>query len=311
MKTSVAFVIPCHNEEETLPSLLHDLGKLAGRQTLETRLVLIDDGSQDNTRDMLRRLESAGVPGFQGAVRLILHDYRQGQDQALLDGLALAFEDGCDAALTMDADGQHPPETAFAMVDVWRTGKALVIHAVRTMDSSIPRRRTAISRFLDRRLLPEGFPAGTSQLKLLARRPLQHLLETPGRKPLGLRPAAARLPGPHAFVSYRQPQRRAGRSAWSAPRLACLALDALFALSPWPLRQAFRLALGAAALALLSQPRLALAASALALALLARGLENVRRELRKEPPVIARQQGTRSGRAGHLRSAPAHRQSSL
>ena len=95
-------------------------------------------------------------------------------------------------------------------------------------------------------------------------------------------------------LSYRQPQRRAGHSAWSVPRLACLALDALFALSPWPLRQASRLALGAAALALLGQPRLSLAAGALALALLARGLENVRRELRKEPPIVSSTSPTNS-----------------
>ena len=276
-----------------MAGLLQDLGKLTGRQTLDFRLVLIDDGSKDNTRDMFRRLESAGVPGFQG-VRLILRDYRQGQDQALLDGLALALEDGCDAALAMDADGQHPPETAFAMVDAWRSGKASVVHAARTTDSHVSGRRAAVSRFLDRQFLPKGFPAGTSQFKLLAHRPLRHLLETPGRKPLGLRPAAARLPGPHAFVSYRQPQRRAGRSAWSIPRLARLALDALFALSPWPLRQAFRLALGAAALAFLGQPRLSLAAGALALALLARGLENVRRELRKEPPIVSSTSPTNS-----------------
>ncbi|MDQ6907997.1 MAG: glycosyltransferase family 2 protein [Chloroflexota bacterium] len=77
--------IPCYNEEETLPAVLADLPKsLPGID--EIQVVVIDDGSDDQTANLARMLGAYVVP----------HTGNK--------GLAAAFQTGLDACLTLGAD---------------------------------------------------------------------------------------------------------------------------------------------------------------------------------------------------------------
>jgi glycosyltransferase involved in cell wall biosynthesis len=99
---SVACVIPALDAAATL-------GTLAGRlrEVLpHASIVVVDDGSADATSDVAR--SSCDV--------LVRFPVNRGKGAALRAGIAAALERGADVVVTIDADGQHPPEAAPSLV---------------------------------------------------------------------------------------------------------------------------------------------------------------------------------------------------
>jgi glycosyltransferase involved in cell wall biosynthesis len=69
------------------------------------RVIVVDDGSDDDTSDIAR---DAGA-------MVVRHARNAGKGAALHSGLRRAVVLGADAAVTIDADGQHPPEEAVRL----------------------------------------------------------------------------------------------------------------------------------------------------------------------------------------------------
>jgi len=90
----VSVVMPAYNEEAVIGALLERVGAL--NQVDE--IVVVDDGSQDNTPAVV-----AAYP----KVRLVRHPYNIGNGAAIKSGIRAAKGD---VILLMDSDGQHPPE---------------------------------------------------------------------------------------------------------------------------------------------------------------------------------------------------------
>jgi len=96
-------IVPCFNEEGSLPGLAARLARLrdelAARGGLE--VVLVDDGSRDGTAELAQRL-FGGWPGF----RLVRHPQNRGLGAAFATGIGAAR-----GALvgTLDADGSYDP----------------------------------------------------------------------------------------------------------------------------------------------------------------------------------------------------------
>jgi glycosyltransferase involved in cell wall biosynthesis len=84
-------LIPCFNEEKAIREVVWsaiDLGK---------RVIVVDDGSEDRTCEMVSRLP----------VTLLKHGSRRGKGEALRTGFREALRLGLDGVVTMDGDGQH------------------------------------------------------------------------------------------------------------------------------------------------------------------------------------------------------------
>jgi glycosyltransferase involved in cell wall biosynthesis len=80
-------------------------------------VVVVDDGSRDGTG------EAAAAIG----VRVLTHDINLGKGRALKTAFDHLFEAGYDAVVTIDADGQHPPEEMPKLLAPWREGADLVL----------------------------------------------------------------------------------------------------------------------------------------------------------------------------------------
>jgi dolichol-phosphate mannosyltransferase len=124
-KKKLSIIIPCHNEEATLPVTLVKLYEFSARlEEMDVEWVFIDDGSRDATLDIL--IQYADSPGSINC-QIVSLSRNFGHQAAIAAGL-----DYCrgDIAVVIDADLQTPLETIHPMLDL--SGKGIdVVHAVR------------------------------------------------------------------------------------------------------------------------------------------------------------------------------------
>jgi glycosyltransferase involved in cell wall biosynthesis len=229
-KPTLAIVIPVFNEEQVLPELFSRLEALfAGSTDCEWRAVFVNDGSRDSTAAMVR---AQGAKD--GRFELVELSRNFGFQAALAAGLSHAA--GADAAVTMDADLQDPPEVIPAMVAAWRSG-ADVVRAVRRSRQETGVRRVGFDLFhaVFGRLTDTPVESNTGTFGLLGRPALEAFGRLPERHRFfpGLR---AWIGFPTADVAYDRQERAAGRPKQTFARLVRYAVDGFFSFSYLPLR---------------------------------------------------------------------------
>lgn len=120
----LSVVVPLYNENAGLmhfhESLMDVLREAVGR---DYEIIYCDDGSTDNTADIVRRLHEADK-----RIKLVSFTRNFGKEIATTAGLAKA--EGA-ATITLDADGQHPVELIPDFLERWKVGSKVVI-GVRT-----------------------------------------------------------------------------------------------------------------------------------------------------------------------------------
>lgn len=117
-KIKLCVIIPAFNEEDAVGDVVGQMLSSAAKTDYETSIVVIDDGSKDNT---------AMVAKAHGAI-VIRHILNSGAGGATSTGLSYAEQNKYDIAVTADADGQHSPVDVFACVDeLINTGADLLI----------------------------------------------------------------------------------------------------------------------------------------------------------------------------------------
>jgi glycosyltransferase involved in cell wall biosynthesis len=109
--SGVLVIVPAFNEESTIGNVLCALR----REAPEIDVVVINDGSTDNTAEIVR-----GVHG----VELISLPYNMGIGSAMQTGYRYACQEGYDVAVQCDADGQHPVEEIHKLVRTVESGRA-------------------------------------------------------------------------------------------------------------------------------------------------------------------------------------------
>ena len=100
----VGFVIPAYQARASVAAVVRGLQRELGASA-DSPIVVVDDGSTDGTSEAAR---STGV-------RVVRHPQNLGKGCALRTGFAALLEAGADAAVCVDADGQHPPEEAVRL----------------------------------------------------------------------------------------------------------------------------------------------------------------------------------------------------
>ena len=117
----LSLVIPAFNEQENIPVTAERMKEILSPIT-EYELIFVDDGSKDNTWQIIKELseKDTSVKG--------LHFSRNfGKEGAIFAGLKAA---GGDCVAVIDCDLQHPPELLPEMLDAWNNG-AEVVEAVK------------------------------------------------------------------------------------------------------------------------------------------------------------------------------------
>lgn len=225
-----SIVVPAHNEASNLKRLHEELSTaLAG---LNWRLLLINDGSTDNTFEVASTLSQAD-----SRVRLLSFSRNFGKEAAMLAGLRASFDMDADAVLIMDADLQHPPAVARLLIDkMEETGTAQVVaRRDRQGDGWF---RTLLShgfyRFINH-LTSVKLIDGEGDFRLMSRQVVASLLALPehGRFSKGL---FAWVGFPAEVVEYQNVPRAGGKSSWSLRALCNYAISGVIGFSAKPLR---------------------------------------------------------------------------
>lgn len=135
-KTQAWIVIPAFREEKRISSFIHDLVKTLKSVSDQNQfhILVVNDGSPDQTAASVQNLETTFTPDFTVQCISLLRNF--GHQSALVCGLLHAAKSGADFAVTMDADGEHPPKVILEMIQHWKKGEPLV-HTLRKKNENL------------------------------------------------------------------------------------------------------------------------------------------------------------------------------
>ena len=224
----ISVLIPLYNEGSHVRELLSDLNSALQQTGCRFELLLVDDGSVDDTWERIKD-EAGKLPNLH-AVRL---SRNFGKELALCAGLERARGEGI---VVMDGDGQHPPSLLPTMIETWRTSGADIIEAVkrRRGRESLTSRFGALTFYLILNKLSGFDLKGASDFKLIDRRVVDTWLRMRERN-VFFRGMTAWMGFNAVQIPFDVPARRTGKSHWSYLRRAKLALVGITTFSSFPL----------------------------------------------------------------------------
>ena len=225
----ISLVVPLYKEAAYLRAFLSNVTTELGKTGFAYELVVIDDGSPDDTWNILSE-EATKISNLH-ALRL---SRNFGKELALCAGLEHARGD---AIIIMDGDGQHPPSLLPEIVRLWRTTGADIVEAVKTKrgPESFPGRMGALLFYVTLNKLAGVNLKGVSDFKLISRKAVNAWLEMPERN-VFFRGMTAWLGFTHVQVPFEVPGRVEGSTGWSFPTRLKLALTGISAFSSLPLQ---------------------------------------------------------------------------
>jgi len=117
--SKLSVIVPVYDERNTVVEIVRRMRAVDLPVDLE--IVIVDDGSTDGTRDVLRQLADS-------TVRVVLHEHNQGKGAAIRTGLEKVTGD---LVLIQDADLEYDPEDWPKLLNPVLRGKAQVVYGSR------------------------------------------------------------------------------------------------------------------------------------------------------------------------------------
>lgn len=232
----VYFVIPCYNEQAVLSETTRQLTEKItgmveeGMLSCESRILYVDDGSTDQTWEMICRYheENPYVDGIKLA-------HNRGHQNALLAGLMTAKE-YADCAVSLDADLQDDIGVLDEFVKKYEQGCDVVygVRSSRETDSTF-KRATAQGFYKFMKALGVDVVYNHADYRLMSRRALDALSEYRETN-LFLRGIVPLIGYKSATVPYERHERFAGESKYPLKKMVSFALDGISSFSVKPLK---------------------------------------------------------------------------
>lgn len=227
---SLSVVIPALNESAGLAPLLARLTPTLDGIGLPWTIVVVDDGSTDDTLAQLRKIHESDA-----RITAIALSRNFGKEIAVAAGLRYAAGD---AVIIMDSDLQHPPETIPAFVSKWREGHDVVygMRIDRSADSAWRRKGASIFYRVFHAMSGTELQPNSCDFRLLSRRAVDSINRI-GERVRYNNGLFAWIGFPAVGVPFEMQPRQTGEaSRWLPLKLARLAFDGLASFSTVPLR---------------------------------------------------------------------------
>ena len=225
----LSIIIPFHNEADGVYELLRRVSRVLSPLGLTYEIICIDDGSADGTYAALAHARELDF-----RLKLVRMARNFGKEAALTCGLRMAAGR---AAITMDGDMQHPPETIPELVAAWQNGAELVYAIRRNRDTDGYLRRLWSRAFyaVFRTIAEIQMPEGAGDFCLFARNVIEAINALPERNRF-MKGLVSWVGFRKATVLFDVAPRTGGHSSWNFFRLMRFAFDGLSGFSTLPLR---------------------------------------------------------------------------
>jgi len=224
----LSVIMPVFREGGHLPAVLAAVRRSLDECNMPYELILVDDGSPDDTWRMI----ATEAKAFR-AIRALRLSRNFGKESALCAGLEHARGD---AVILMDADGQHPPSLLPQIVRMWQTSGADIVEAVKSKRGreSLSSKLGAVLFYLLLNKLSGFHFKGASDFKLMNRKAVNAWLEMHERN-VFFRGMTVWIGFTTVQIPFEVVPRSAGQSTWSVLKRLKLALVGITAFSSFPL----------------------------------------------------------------------------
>ncbi len=225
----ISCVVPVFNEEAVITTFLQSLQEKLREMTERYEIIVIDDGSRDQTVEKIRTLSSVNP-----AIKLLGLSRNFGKEIALTAGIE---HTSGDVTILMDADFQHPLDLLPIFLQRWAEGYDMVygVRTNRESESYFKRNFARLFYWLMKKMTKIDVPKHAGDFRLLDKKIVEALQQFPERTRF--------MKGLYAWVGYQKisvpfvvQDRAAGKSAWRFSTLTELAITGLTSFSDVPLR---------------------------------------------------------------------------
>ncbi len=224
----ISLIIPVLNEQEAIPIFYKAVREYEPLQNYQVELVFINDGSTDNTENLLNELTE-----YDKNIQVIHFSRNFGKEPALFAGLEHCTGD---AVIPMDVDLQDPIEVVPQMLDKWENGSKVVLAKRITRDENFLKKLTATNFYKFFNLISETkIEQNVGDFRLMDKSVVERIIQFQERN-LFMRGVLNYVVDDYEIVEYTRPARHIGTTKYSLWKSFTLALEGITSFSTVPLR---------------------------------------------------------------------------
>ena len=227
----ISIIVPCYNEEEMIPLFYEELSKTTKKlKKVEFEVIYINDGSTDNSLKEMKNLSKEA-----NNVKYISFSRNFGKEAAMMAGLDYATGD---FVAIMDVDLQDPPKMLEEMYNIIKSDDDLDCVGLKTNSHDdygfIRKFFTNLFYKIISKMSKTAMVPGARDFRLMTRQMVDAIKS--------LREYNRYSKGLFSFVgfntkwlTYKIPERKAGKTTWSFFKLFAYAIDGILAFTTTPL----------------------------------------------------------------------------
>lgn len=223
----ISCIVPVFNEEAVIEAFLEKLQKALREMTYRFEIIVVDDGSRDNTVEKVQKLSK------DYHIKLLGLSRNFGKELALTAGIEHASGD---VVILLDADFQHPIDILPAFLKHWAEGYDMVygMRKDRESESYLKQNSTRLFYWLMQKITHIDIPNNAGDFRLMDRNIVEALKQFPERSRF--------MKGLYAWVGFKKigvlyevKDRTTGKTSWGFSKLTELAITGITSFSDVPL----------------------------------------------------------------------------
>lgn len=225
----ISIVVPMYFEEEVANECYTQLSNLAIKNNLDYELIFVNDGSTDNTLQILEELAKKD-----SHVKVISFSRNFGHQIAVTAGIDKSKGD---AVVIIDADLQDPPELIPEMIKLWEKGNDVVYGKRKKRDGESFFKLTTAKLFyrILNKMSSVAIPMDTGDFRLIDRKVVEALKKMPEHNRF-LRGMSSWIGFKQIPLEYERKERFAGETKYPLKKMIKFAQDGIFSFSSKPLK---------------------------------------------------------------------------
>ena len=233
----LSIIVPCYNESEVVENFFSAMvgnNGILNNLGLNCELVFINDGSKDNTLELLKAQKEIYSNKSNLDIKIVNLSRNFGKEAAMSAGFSVASGE---AIVPMDADLQHPASLIPKFVELWRQGYDVVLakRANRQDESALKRFCSSIFYKLNNKISEIEIPQHVGDFRLFTKKVLNAINSLPENQRF-MKGIFAWVGFRSITIEYEEQERIAGSSKFNGWKLWNFALQGITGFGTLPLR---------------------------------------------------------------------------